>query len=363
MRKVLRHFHGRVLLADEVGLGKTIEACLLLREYLLRGLVRRALILVPPSLVSQWHGELLEKFGLEFSVPGKSAAGERPEFWRENDRVLTSLALAKSPKRAALVAGAPWDLVIVDEAHHCKNRSTRNWQLINSLQRRHMFLLTATPVQNNLLELYNLLTLLEPGHLRTEGDFKRQYVRRGNPRDPRNRERLRGLLGEVMIRNTRSLVQMDLPPRYAQTLVARPAPDEAQLNERLDQYLRRRGTVAAPGEEDLFEEDEPQPGAVDRHQAAAADSPAQPLVSDVNDNQPDGPKADTPHAARLSRMQLAALLAAQRPSDAPWRWRWSVRHNATQRRRRSCAWRKLCPGRRRTSGCWKSSTRAATTSC
>ena len=108
VRKVLRHFRGRVLLADEVGLGKTIEACLLLREYLLRGLVRRVLVLVPPPLVSQWHGELLEKFGLEFSIPGKSAAGERPEFWRDCDRVLTSLALAKSPKRADLVAAVPW---------------------------------------------------------------------------------------------------------------------------------------------------------------------------------------------------------------------------------------------------------------
>ena len=71
--------------------------------------------------------------------------------------------------------------MIVDEAHHCKNRATRNWQLVNALQRRHLFLLTATPVQNNLLELYNLLTLLEPGHLKTETDFKKQYVRRGNP--------------------------------------------------------------------------------------------------------------------------------------------------------------------------------------
>jgi len=108
------------------------------------------------------------------------------------------------------------------------------------LKRRHLFLLTATPVQNNLLELYNLLTLLEPGHLKTETDFKRQYVRRGNPRDPRNRERLRSLLGEVMVRNTRSLVQMDLPARYAQTILAQPHGDEAALYGLLDSYLRRR---------------------------------------------------------------------------------------------------------------------------
>ncbi|MCY2962614.1 MAG: DEAD/DEAH box helicase, partial [Planctomycetota bacterium] len=205
VRRVLRQFRGRVLLADEVGLGKTIEACLLLREYLLRGLARRVLILVPPPLVSQWRDELSAKFGLDFTVPQRNASDDSPEFWTNTSQVLCSLAYAKTPKRAAWLAEVPWDLVIVDEAHHCRNRTTKNWQLINSLQRRHMFLLTATPVQNNLVELYNLLTLLEPGHLRTETDFKKQYVKRGNPHDPRNRERLRGLLGEVMIRNTRSL--------------------------------------------------------------------------------------------------------------------------------------------------------------
>ena len=185
VRKVLRRFRGRVLLADEVGLGKTIEACLLLREYLLRGLAKRVLILVPTPLVSQWREELASKFHLEFSTPLRTGTADHLEYWQNTDRVLASMAFAKSRKRAELVAEVPWDLVIVDEAHHCKNRATQNWRLVNALKRRHLFLLSATPVQNNLLELYNLLTLLEPGHLKTETDFKRQYVRRGNPRDPR----------------------------------------------------------------------------------------------------------------------------------------------------------------------------------
>lgn len=252
VRKVLRRFHGRVLLADEVGLGKTIEACLLLREYLLRGMARRVLILVPAPLVSQWHEELESKFDLVFSIPGRTDA-DNLRFWATSERVLTSLAYAKVKKRAALVAAEPWDLVIVDEAHHCKNRATLNWQLINSLQRRFMFLLSATPVQNNLLELYNLLTLLAPGHLQTEADFKKRFVRRGNPRDPLNRERLRTLLSEVMVRNTRSLVQLNLPPRYAQTILAQPAGAEAELYEKLIQYLRQRGSRVAnpPGAESM----------------------------------------------------------------------------------------------------------------
>jgi SNF2 family DNA or RNA helicase len=129
--------------------------------------------------------------------------------------------------------------------------------LIYSLNRRHMFLLTATPVQNDLVELFNLLTLLEPGHLRTEADFKRQFIRRGNPRDPRNRERLRGLLSEVMIRNTRGLVQLDLPARYAETLVAEPTADERQLNEAVREFLRAESWEpnAAAGGLEVDEED------------------------------------------------------------------------------------------------------------
>ena len=130
-----------MLLADEVGLGKTIEACLLLREYLLRGLAKRVLILVPTPLVSQWREELASKFHLEFSTPPRTGTADRLEYWQNTDRVLASMAFAKSRKRAEVVTEVPWDLVIVDEAHHCKNRATQNWRLVNALKRRHLFLL------------------------------------------------------------------------------------------------------------------------------------------------------------------------------------------------------------------------------
>jgi SNF2 family DNA or RNA helicase len=270
-------------------LGKTIEACLLLREFLLRGMARRILILVPTPLVSQWGEELQSKFGLDFVVPPRTRTSDTPEYWAEHDRVLTSINFAKMKNRAGAVAAVPWDLVIVDEAHHCKNRSTLNWKLINSLQRRHLFLLTATPVQNDLVELYNLLTLLEPGHLKTESHFKKQFVRRGNPRDPRNRERLRSLLGEVMIRNTRSLVHMDLPPRYAQTMLAEPQGDEARVYQLLADYLRYRKALPAADDNGL------EGGAVSSDDGATC-----------------GRKEDIVAGDRppLNRRQLAALLTA-----------------------------------------------------
>ena len=237
VRKVLRYFHGRVLLADEVGLGKTIEAALLLREYLLRGLIRRVLILTPAPLTGQWRDELSGKFGLAFDLARPSWDSSD---WSSRHCVIASLTLAKSRRHFQACSAPGWDLVVVDEAHHCKNRTTRNWQLVNALKRRHIFLLTATPVQNNLVELYNLLTLLEPGHLHTEADFKKNFVTRGNPRDPRNRRVLRELLGQVMIRNTRGLVNLKLPRRYAQTFALQPGADEAQLYHHLDSYLRWR---------------------------------------------------------------------------------------------------------------------------
>ena len=172
VRKVLRRFRGRVLLADEVGLGKTIEACLLLREYLLRGLAKRVLILVPTTLVSQWREELASKFHLEFSTPPCTGAADRPDYWEAQIGCWLRWPSPRAASGPSLVTEVPWDLVIVDEAHHCKNRATQNWRLVNALKRRHLFLLSATPVQNNLLEFYNLLTLLEPGHLKTENRFQ-----------------------------------------------------------------------------------------------------------------------------------------------------------------------------------------------
>ena len=294
VRKVLQNFRGRVLLADEVGLGKTIEACLLLREYLLRGLAKRVLILVSTSLVSQWHEELQSKFALEFSIPPRTVAADRSEYWANTDLVLSSPPFAKSKRRADAVTAADWDLVIVDEAHHCKNRTTLNGKLVNRLKRRHLFLLSATPVQNNLLELYNLLTLLEPGHLKTETDFKKKYIRRGSPRDPLNRERLRSLLGEVMIRNTRSLVQMDLPPRYAQTLMAEPHSEEQQLYWQLNEYLRQRKIPqVVPGDS---------PGNVPAETNVEANVEEDSIEENTKENDQSFPP--------LTRKQLSALLLA-----------------------------------------------------
>jgi len=178
VRRVLRHLKGRALLADEVGLGKTIEACLVLKEYWMRGLVRKALVLTPPSLVSQWKGELIEKFGLLPASPDSAEARrDAQQFWKDAPLVVASIAMVRLDPHAAAIEAMPWDMVIVDEAHCLKNRNSLNWRLVDSLQKKFILMLTATPVENNLIELYNLITLLKPGLLATEPDFRNRRAK------------------------------------------------------------------------------------------------------------------------------------------------------------------------------------------
>jgi len=242
--KVLRSFRGRALLADEVGLGKTIEAGMLVLEYVLRGLARRVLILTPSALVGQWRAELQEKFDLSCDTTDEPRFRSEPEAaWAAaSGVVVASLQLARSARHAALVQAQPWDLVVVDEAHHVKRRSSAGFRLVDSMRSRFLLLLTATPVENDLEELYNLVTLLKPGQLATLAAFKREYVSRGDPLAPRNRERLRALLGEVMIRNTRALAGrgIALPPRFAQTVVVEASPEESALYAAVVEEVRSR---------------------------------------------------------------------------------------------------------------------------
>lgn len=136
------------------------------------------------------------------------------------------------------LAQRPFDLVIVDEAHHLKNRSSKNWKLVDGLQKRFLLLLSATPIQNSLIELYNLLTLLKPGIFKTEREFRALYATPGNPRVPANRERLRELMRDVMVRNTRALVDVRLPPRRAATVLAEPSEEELACYQDLCRLVR-----------------------------------------------------------------------------------------------------------------------------
>ena len=116
--------------------------------------------------------------------------------------------------------------MIVDEAHHLRDRASQSYKLVDSLTKRFLLLLSATPVQNNLIELYNLLTLLKPGIFKTQKEFRSAYMTAGKPRQPANSERLRDLMRDAMIRNTRAVVALKLPRRHASTRSVDPTPGE-----------------------------------------------------------------------------------------------------------------------------------------
>src|SRR5260370_3085294 len=156
---------GRASLPDEVGLGKTIAASIMDKERATGGFARRALILPPASLVGEWQGELEEKFFERFDTPTD------PDDWAKVTKAIISHDRARSRQHAAEILRHRWDLVIVDEAHKVKSHRGATYKFIEKIERDFILLLTATPLQNDLRELYNLVTLLRPGPLRTWQQF------------------------------------------------------------------------------------------------------------------------------------------------------------------------------------------------
>lgn len=237
--RALRDMRGRALLADEVGLGKTIEAGIIMKELIARGLVRTVLILTPASLTEQWREELSLKFHEEFTVM------ERAADWAnlngaESGRWLMSLDRAKLHDYSQAILSRDYDLLIVDEAHKLKNRNTLAWQFVNRVRKRYVLMLTATPVQNDLVELYSLITILAPGQLGTLRAFKRHFLSQADARVPKNSGALRRLLNDVMIRNRRSKVEVAFPHRRAAIYHLELSEAEWRLYADVTDYIRRR---------------------------------------------------------------------------------------------------------------------------
>ena len=239
--RVLGPLHGRALLSDEVGLGKTIEAGLVIKELLTRGMVKRFLVLTVPSLVDQWEEELADKFGLATVTTNHAGSrGDPQKFWRDNPGIVASLHTLKQPAQLDIARQVHWDILIVDEAHYLRNRESQAWQAVNTLPRQFLLMLTATPVQNSLEELYNLVTLLQPGQLPSPKEFRARFLDPKRPRQPREPDELRRLLGQVMIRNTRATAGLKLPSRRAETVLFEAEESERAFWEQWDGELRAR---------------------------------------------------------------------------------------------------------------------------
>ncbi len=230
-RRAICLLSGQAILADEVGLGKTIEAGLI-KEYLLRGLARKILILVPASLCRQWQDELYQKFEITAVINRSSRA------WEGHDIIIASLDTAKRKEHREAILAAPYDLLVVDEAHKLKNERSQNYQFVSQIQKKHFLLLTATPMQNDLKELYNLINLLRPGLLGTYRSFKKRFMK--DKRIPQNTQQLRSLLGQVMIRNKRTESNIQFPARHVHSIPLSLKPQEMVLYRALTEFVRQR---------------------------------------------------------------------------------------------------------------------------
>lgn len=191
VHRVVTSYPHRFLLCDEVGLGKTIEAGMVLKELRTRGLAQRTLIVVPPNLVRQWQFELKSKFNETFAILNSRTVrylGDAERFdgnpFTRYDSVLVSAAWVTDPKWAEMAAEVDWDMVVIDEAHHARSRAdgsstTRLYKLVRELAdpehlgERAALFLTATPMQLDTHELYSLVEMLDPALFPTEEHFER----------------------------------------------------------------------------------------------------------------------------------------------------------------------------------------------
>ena len=236
-KRVLESWPTRWLVADDVGLGKTIEAGLILTPLLSSGRVRRLLILAPASLVGQWQARLREMFDIRVALYDPAVDRETSDFWNTQDRVIGSahtLRLDKGGRWDRLLDAEPWDLVLVDEAHHMNvdehEGRTLSYQLVERLQERgkvrSLVLFTGTPHRGKDIGFLSLLKLLRPQDFDPEKPLEEQV------------EKLR----TVMIRNNKqSVTNMSGEPVFTPVQSRREtytySPEEARFYEQLTQFI------------------------------------------------------------------------------------------------------------------------------
>ena len=244
-KRVLESWPTRWLVADDVGLGKTIEAGLILTPLLSSGRVHRLLIVAPASLVEQWQVRLREMFDIRISIYVAAADTETSDFWNTQDRVIASaqtLRLDKGSRWERLFDAKPWDLVLIDEAHHMnvdeQRHRTLSYQLVERLQERgkvqSMVLFTGTPHRGKDRGFLSLLKLLRPDDFDPEQPLEEQI------------ERLR----TVMIRNNKnSVTDMSGAPLFTPVRSRREtyaySPQETSFYEQLTQFITTGKAYAA----------------------------------------------------------------------------------------------------------------------
>lgn len=241
-----------MLLADEVGLGKTIEAALVVCQYWAERR-RRLLVICPASLRKQWAQELHDKFAVPTAVVDavslrKQSAGDMlATLQRLAGKAVVIMSYQFAAKLEAELRAVPWDVVVIDEAHKLRNAhraSNRTGQALKrALQGRKKLLLTATPLQNSLMELYGLSTLIDEHLFGDETAFRKQFMNSATGLDEL-RERLASFAKRTLRRDV--LEYIKYTERKALTQPFNPTDDEQALYERISAFLQKEDSYALP---------------------------------------------------------------------------------------------------------------------
>ena len=239
------------ILADEVGLGKTIEAGLIISQRWAER-KRRILVITPSNLRKQWMQELQEKFFLPSIILETKSYNQAQKSgvinpFEQSEIVICSYHFARN--KSPDVGKIPWDLVVIDEAHRLRNVYKRSNKIANELRDTltgsHKLLLTATPLQNSLLELYGLVSFIDD---RLFGDLKSFREQFADVSNPRTFERLKERIQPVCQRTLRSQVLPYIRYTERRPILQRftPTPDEETLYDMVSDYLRKPQLLALP---------------------------------------------------------------------------------------------------------------------
>ncbi len=239
---------GGMVLADEVGLGKTIEAGLVLR-YMLESGAKKVLIALPASLRKQWELELEDKFDLSSVILDRLTVEHDAKNWHRKlaDRQGVMIVITSYDYSSKLMKRFPdvkWDFLIIDEAHNLRNlnrtkRAKRLYALSGGIPK---ILLTATPLQNSLMDLYGLISFIDPRIFGSEQVFRQRYMKDEDYDD------LKRELTPVLYRTLRKDVAdyMHFVKRICRTVDFELSPDEIELYERVNLFLKRDVLYSIP---------------------------------------------------------------------------------------------------------------------
>ena len=239
---------GGMVLADEVGLGKTIEAGLVLR-YMLESGAKKVLIALPASLRKQWELELEDKFDLSSVILDRFTVEHDAKNWHRKlaDRQGVMIVITSYDYSSKLMKRFPdvkWDFLIIDEAHNLRNlnstkRAKRLYALSGGIPK---ILLTATPLQNSLMDLYGLISFIDPRIFGSEQVFRQRYIK------DEDYDGLKRELTPVLYRTLRKDVAdyMHFVKRICRTVDFELSPDEIELYERVNLFLKRDALYSIP---------------------------------------------------------------------------------------------------------------------